>query len=686
MYSIPFRRQPVALCALLALLACPAAAAQTPALAQTVIVTGNPLGRDSVVQPTSVLAGDGLTLRRSGSLGETLDGLPGISSTGFGPNASRPVIRGLDGDRVRLLDNGGSSVDASNLSFDHASATDPLVAERIEVLRGPAALLYGGNATGGVINIIDNRIPRLAAPAPVPTLSGRAELRLGGAARERSGAAVLEGGAGSWAWHADAFGRRAEDLRVPRYTPVADGEPLEPAERVRNSAARSEGGAVGGGWVTGQGYLGASVETARNRYGITVEPDVYIRMQRDKLALAGEWRAMPGPFTQVSLQAGHTRYRHDEVEGSGEVGTTFKSEGDDLRLTARHAALGPLNGVVGVQAERMDFSALGAEAFVPGTQTRSSALFAVEEMQAGPLLLTGGLRSERVRVASDGDPADAPEERFGAAASRRFEPTSASLSARMGGNPGWQGSLTLGHTERAPAYYELYANGVHVATAAYERGDATLGVERSRHVEAGLAWVQGAHQFKASVYRTRFSRYVALDATGIDITIPGEAGEPDTVVPEFAFRAVRARLQGLEMEGRTRLLGGAGSAFALELSGSLDTVRGDNLDTGEALPRLAPRRARLALEAVAEGWRAGAGLRYSAAQKRVPATDTATPGWTLLDLWATGALPYTPSTNWFARAGNVTNKLAYNAASVSTVRALAPLAGRSLTLGLRMRF
>jgi iron complex outermembrane receptor protein len=675
MYVIPFRCHPLAL---LAALSCSAALAQT----QTVVITGNPLGRDAVTQPTSVLAGEGLALRRSGTLGDTLDGLPGISSTGFGPNASRPVIRGLDGDRVRLLDNGGSSIDASNLSFDHASATDPLVAERIEVLRGPAALLYGGNATGGVVNSIDNRIPRLVAQG----LSGRAEVRLGGAASERAGAAVLEGGASGWAWHADAFGRQADDLRVPRYTPIADGQALDATTRVRNSAARSEGGAIGGGWVSDNGYLGASVETARNRYGVTVEPDVFIRMQRDKLALAGEWRALPGLFTQLSAQASHTHYSHDEVEGSGEVGTRFSSTGDDLRLTARHAALGPLHGVVGLQAERMDFSALGAEAFVPGTRTRSTALFAVEEMQAGPLLFSSGVRSERVRVASDGDAPGAEEARFGAASARRFAPTSASLSARLGGGEGWQGSLTIGHTERAPAYYELYANGVHVATAAYERGDATLGAERSRHVEAGLGWVRGAHHLKANVYQTRFSRYLALDATGADIVIAGEDGAADTAVPEYAFRAVRARLQGLEVEGRTRLGGVAGSAFALELSGSLDAVRGDNLGTGEALPRLAPRRARVALEAVADGWRVGAGLRYSAAQTRVPATDSATPGWTLLDLWAAGALPYTTSSSWFARAGNVTDKLAYNAASVSTARGLSPLAGRSLTLGLRTRF
>ncbi len=660
---------------------------------QTVVITGNPLGHDHPGQATSVLSGEGLALRRSGTLGETLDGLPGVSASGFGPNASRPVIRGLDGDRVRLLDNGGASTDASNLSFDHASASDPLVAERIEVLRGPAALLYGGSATGGVVNSIDNRIPRYALTG----LSGRAEVRLGGAANERSGAAVLEGGRGHWAWHADAFGRQASDLRVPRYTLVeyaaTGGQALDPTTRVRNSAARSEGGAIGGGWVSPQGYLGASVETTRNHYGVTVEPDVFIRMQRERVALAGEWRGAMGPLSallsQVTAQASHTRYQHQEVEGSGAVGTTFGSSGDELRVQARHAALGPVQGVVGFQTESMAFSALGEEAFVPGTHTRSAALFALEDLHAGPAVWTLGARSETVRVTSDGDAAGAGNPRFGAAQQRRFTPTSMALSVRTGQAQGWQASASLGHTERAPAYYELFANGLHVATSAFEKGDATLPTESSRHAELGLAWVAGPHSMKASVFNTRFARFISLDATG---ALVPQAGA--NTVPEYAFRSVRATMHGVEIEGRTRLMT-AGSApawpFSLDLTGGLDTVRGDNLDTHEPLPRLAPLRVRAGLQAQGEDWQAGLGLRHNARQTRVPSTDTATAGATLLDLWAGGALPTSMALldtplQWFAKLSNVTNQLAYSAATIATMRGLSPQAGRALTVGVRARF
>ncbi len=651
--------------------------AVTPGAVTTIVITGNPLGRDATASPVSVLAGDGLTLRRAGTLGETLDGLPGVASTWFGPNASRPVIRGLDGDRIRMLDNGGSTLDASSLSFDHAVAIDPLAVERIEVLRGPAALLYGGNATGGVVNTIDNRIPRAA----ISGVGGRAELRLGGAASSRAASALVEGGGDGFAWHADGFARRSDDLRVPTYTPIADGEPLPSTDRVRNSAARAQGGAVGGSWIGRDGHLGLSLETLRNDYGVTAEPDVTIRMERERVALAGAQRGI-GWIEQVEAQASHTRYQHQEVEGDGAVGTTFGSRGTALRVQARHVALatplGPLQGVVGLQSERQRFSALGEEAFVPGTQTRSNALFVVEELQLGRVQLTAGLRGEQVRVDSDGDAADAAEPKFGAAVQRRFQPASGSLGAAFDAGGGWLLSTSVGHTERAPADYELYANGLHLATAAFEVGDPTLGLERSNNVELGARWKHADASLQLSLFRTRFSRFIALEASGNSIDVDGGP------VPEVVFRGVAARLQGLEIDGRWRV---PGAPLQLELTGGLDLVRGDNLDSGEPLPRIAPLRLRAGFDVGAGAWRGGLGLRHAAAQDRVPATDTATASHTLADLWLSWQqrLPVGEAL-LYARIDNVGNTLASNAGSIRTLRALAPLPGRAVSAGLRLAF
>ena len=229
----------------------PTASAQTaPAVPTTVlsdvVITGNPLRSATSPAPVSVLSGDELVLRRAGSLAETLNSLPGVSSSWFGPNANRPIVRGLDGERVRVLSNAGASLDASTLSFDHSVPIDPLFVERIEVLRGPGALLYGGSAVGGVVNALDNRIPK----APVEGVAGAAEMRIGGAESERGGAALVEAGNGRFAIHVDAFGRRTSDLRVPDHTPIEAGAPLDRTDRVRNSAARTSGGSLGGSWTS----------------------------------------------------------------------------------------------------------------------------------------------------------------------------------------------------------------------------------------------------------------------------------------------------------------------------------------------------------------------------------------------------------------------------------------------------
>jgi iron complex outermembrane receptor protein len=677
------------------------AAAQNPPAyppVTAVVITGHPLGRDELALPASVLGGEALARRRAGTLGATLDGLPGVASTGVGPQSGRPVIRGLDGDRIRLLDNGGASADASNLSFDHAVALDPLLIERIEVLRGPAALLYGGNASGGVVNTIDNRIPRQA----LATLGGRAELRLGGAADQRAGAAVLEGGNAAdgrgLSWHADAAGRRSDDLRVPRFTPVRDGEAAGPRHRVLNSAGASRAGALGGSWADGHGYLGAAVDGLRNDYGIAIEPDVTIRLKRRQLQLAGERRGLAGPFSQVEFRASQQRYRHDEVEGSGAIATTFRSTGRDWRVQATQAGIGRWRGLVGLQAEQLDFEALGEEAFVPATRTRSAAAFTLQEWRGDALTLGAGLRAERVRVASDGDAGTAAdaEPRFGTPTERRFSPLNATVSLQAplsSWAPGWRAGASVAHTERAPAYYELFANGLHVATGAYERGDPALTLERGRQVELGLGWQRNGHRLKLQAWAARFSNYIALDATGAFV----EAGHPhggdaeedhpdpdhdQATVPEYAFIGVPARLHGFEIESHWRL---ADAPWRLDAGAVFDVVRGHRSDTGAALPRLAPRRVRLSLDATRGAWQAGVQVRHAARQNRFAPGDVATPGHTLVDLragWSGHIGGH--ETRLTLQLDNLFDRLATSASSLRTARELAPLPGRSLGLAWRV--
>ncbi len=669
----------------LTLAACLVAAAPVCAqqISQTIVITGNPLGSSETATPSSVLSGIPLLLRRGTSLGDTLDGLPGVSSTYFGPNANRPVIRGQDGDRIRVLSNAGATLDASSLSFDHAVPIDPLVVERIEVLRGPAALLYGGSAVGGVVNAIDNRIPK----ATVEGVSGAVEARLGGAASERGLSAVVETGSGGLALHADAFSRRTEDLEVPAFERTLEGGGVERRTRIVNSASRAQGGAFGSSLVWDHGYLGASVDTYRNDYGIVVEDDITIQMRRDKLALAGELRRPGGLITVLRAQAASTDYQHQEIEGDGSVGTTFDTRGSDARLEAVHRALplgaGRLEGTLGLQFETSRFSALGEEAFVPSTRTRQTAAFVLERWTWGPGdgrggNLSAGLRAEQVRVRSDGDADPGAAAQFGPAQQRSFSPRSASLGAVLNLAPQWQLTSSLAATERAPTSYELYANGVHAATAAYERGDPQQALERGRNLDLALGWKAGAHRLKLGVFASRFSNYITLAATG-EPDFVDDAGD---ALPVFAFRGVKARLHGLEVEGTWRLSEGVRT---LDVDAKFDWVRGRDLTHGEALPRLAPQRSTLGLNLQQGAWTARAEVVRASAQTRVPDTDVPTPGYTLLNLAATLALGSDQrGAVLFLKVQNLGNTLAFNAGSIGTVRPLAPLPGRGVSAGLRM--
>ncbi len=660
--------------------------AQTPdAGASQVLVTGNPFGAPQFARPASVLSGDALTLRREGTLGETLNGLPGVAATGFGPQSSRPVIRGLDGDRIRLLDNGDASIDASSLSYDHAVALEPLLVERIEVLRGPAAMLYGGSAIGGVVNSIDNRMPR----APSEGLGGRAEVRFGGAASERAGAAMVEGGAGGVSWHVDAAVRRTDDLKVPMFTPIVDGEPQAPRERVVNSAGDTEAGALGASWSDARGFVGVAVDTYRNDYGIVVEPDVTIAMKRDRVQLAGERRELEGWFERVEFVASATRYRHREIEGDGEVGTTFDSEGRTVRLLGTHRTFdtarwpGSLRGVIGVQAERVDFSALGEEAFVPSTRTDQGALFALEKWSSGGTTWGLGARVERVRVESQGDEHEPREAVFGPAQSRSFTPGSVSLSWARSFGAGWAANVALSRTQRAPTYYELYANGKHVATGLYEVGDPDQALEDGRQVDVGARWRHESTEVAVNAFGSRFANYIALQATGEVVDGAGEDGEAGSL-PVYAYVGVPARLYGAEVEARTQWRAAGWLWTAL---GGFDVVRGTNRDTSQPLPRLPPWRLRVTLDAANGPWSVGGRVSHAARQDRVPDGDEPTPSSTIVDVWAAwrSTVAGVPAL-WYLRLANLTDELTYNAVAIPTVRALSPAGARAVSAGVRIDF
>ncbi|MEZ5608022.1 MAG: TonB-dependent receptor [Burkholderiaceae bacterium] len=688
---MPARRRwhAVALCGSLAsALAAPDARAQSgaeaavPSLPETA-VTGNPLGAAQTVAPSSILSGESLLLERATTLGDTLQEQPGVASSYFGPNAGRPAIRGLDGDRVRILQNSGASIDASSLSHDHNTPIDPLTMERVEVLRGPAALLYGGSAQGGVVNVIDNRIPREPVAGPEGGVTGRADASYASGARETSGAALIEGGNDRYALHVDAFSRDADDTSVPITLACTRPGSPESARRICNSANRAWGGAVGGTAFFDRGYLGASLAGYRSDYGTVAEDDVSIGMRSTRAALEGVWRFSGGLVESVKGQFSHGDYQHTEFEGE-EVGTVFKNRGSEGRLEARHRAFGQLRGVWGLQWEGTEFSALGEEAFLPPSRTRATALFAHEELGTDWGKLTFGARVEQVRVRTEGAPDEAGDTRF-AAGSRRFTPGSAALGALVHAGGGWQLTGNLAYTQRAPKDYELFADGPHVATAAWELGNPALGLEKSASVDVGARWKEGPHRFAVTAFASRYGNYIGLLPTGRTVD----------ELPEYAYTGVKARFAGLETSGTVRLLGqqgvwrGAGGASVLDLDVRADAVRATNASTGQPLPLIAPARVGATLRWSDGPWGARVGFDHSMAQHRVPEGSRVTAGYTLWNASLTWRQKLgRAQLQWYARVDNLGNRLAYSATSIltQTVFPNVPLPGRSVRVGVQATF
>lgn len=653
----------------LSLLACNSWAHDNATL-DTVVVTGNPLGATELIAPVDQLNSYELLQRRQSTLGETLNGMPGVSSTYFGPNASRPVIRGLDSDRISILNNGSASLDLSALSYDHAVALDPLLIERVEVLRGPGVLQYGGSAVGGVVNVIDGRIHREPLFGEKGGVSGRLDAGFATGNKEQGGAVVLDAGTNRYTLHVDAMSRKTEDVSVPVALDCTKNGVTTTDRRICNSASETNGGAVGGTLFFDRGYLGASLSTYEKNYGAVAEDEVTIRMRSNRYALEGELRELNSLIQSVKAQYSLTDYKHTEFEGAA-VGTRFATKGQDLRLEARHARVGKLEGVIGLQLDDTDFSANGAEAYAPNSRTRSGAAFVHEELGTAWGKLSAGARVESVRVESFGIPGNATF----TPGSRSFNPASYALGALWNVAPEWQLTSNVSLNERAPRHYELYANGEHVATNSEEIGNPNLNKERSANVDLGAAWKRGAHKARVQVFQHRFSNYISLEGTDL-------AASP----PEYTYTQVQARFTGAEASATMRVLD---ARHKLDLGLRADTVRADNTSTGQPLPRIAPHRVGASLQWKHAAWSGRLGVDGYAGQDRVPSGQQTTGGYAL---WNAGlslrdrvsGLPAL----WYARLDNIGDKLAYSSSSILTQTRPGgvPLPGRSLKVGLQLSF
>lgn len=654
------------------------ARAQNHEAVDEIIVTGVPRDRAAgeVAQPVSVVGGDELDRVRASTLGETLTNQLGVTSSYFGAGASRPIIRGLAGARVQMLEDGMATMDAATVSDDHAVTIEPLAADQIEIFRGPTTLLYGSGAVGGVVNTVTTRIP---GAAPDDGFEGAAELRGDTVAQARGLAVRLDGGGSKFAWHFDGGRRDSEDFDIPGFAHAdVDGATAgvdEAFGALPNSAAESGSAAFGASWLTDGGFVGIGINAFDTLYGIpghqhahgdreeTAEPEaVRIDLTQRRFDVRGEWDGFPGLIEGVNVRLGVNDYEHVELEGDA-AGTRFTNDATELRVELLHRAAGRWSGAFGFQTGERELETVGEEAFLPPVDGQTLGVFLVEDVDLTPWAFSLGGRVESVeRRPSNGLP--------------RFDDTASSFSlgAVRSFGDGYAFAATLARSERPPVAEELYSDGPHLATGVVQIGSPALSIETAQHVDVGLRRA-GRLDWSVTAFRTRYDDFIYL----------ADSGAVDAVaeLPIFTYAQAAAEFHGVEAELFVPLA--AWGASEVDVRFYADYVRG-KLASGESLPRLPPLRYGARLEYHDERLLFGLeGVRYGR-QDEVAAFETPTAGYFMLNAdlrWrfvgATGS-----QLELFLNASNLRDEAARKHASF--VKDVAPLPGRNFALGFRSRF
>ena len=682
-----------------------------------IIVTA-PFARDrrDILSGVAILSGAELTQAIRPTIGETLARTPGVSATSFGPNASRPVLRGLQGERVRVLTDGIGSIDVSNTSVDHAVAINPLLAERIEVLRGPESLLYGSSAIGGVVNVIDKRIPRGVPDEPVHI---DAIGSYGSAANERSGAGTIDVPLGAHVVvHADGSYSKTDDLeigghvlapgvrvaalassRLPAAQQIdAEGEPLDfagtaaLAGRLPNSFGKTWTAGAGAAYITDNANVGLAYSHYDSFYGVPVryatapgdgQEAPRLDLKQNRVDARAEITTGGGFIDTIRARAGYASYRHFELEEDGSIGTAFYNKGFEGRIELAQAQRGAWKGASGVQYFSRDFNVVGDEAFLPKNSTRQYGIFTLQQLDYGALKIEGGARFEHDDLR--GKPtADQPQFFAG---KRTFDAISASAGASYGVGEGWRLGLNLSRTERAPSAEETFANGPHAGTEAYELGDPDFRKERSIGIEAVLRGKGQGYTFEASAYHNRFSNFIIEDQVAQSICEASAAdddgdGIGDVDLPCYQFRQGKARFYGFEVQGSLTLA--TFGAATLTADGLADYVHASIRGLGP-VPRIPPLRLLGGLGITSPKIDLRGEIEWVDDQTRVSAFETATAGYTMVNA-ELNVRPWGDSRplSFALSANNIFDVAARRHASF--LKDFAPLGGRDLRITARVSF
>lgn len=708
---------------------------QTSSIENIVITAG--LFNRSLLEssiPASVISKDELSRMQTASLGETLKNEPGIHSSYFGPASSSPVIRGMDGPRVKIVQNGLDTGDASRVGPDHAVATETATATQVEVLRGPATLLYGSGAIGGVVNVVDQRIPT----QKVDGLEGNLDARHESVADGKTFSIDLTGGSGNFAWHFDAFDRDNDDYDIPGEAELESDDHDEEHEdhdehdhdehdehdeesgTLAGSSVDAKGYTFGTSYITDKGYLGVSFGRLESYYGIpghahhheedeeeheehseSAVEGTFADLEQDRVQLIGSLNSPFAYFTKADIKLAYTDYQHQEIE-DGELGTSFKNDSLVGRLELFHTPINEWQGVLGLQYSSSDFEAVGDEAFTPPVETDSIALFLLEEKRFGDVTINLGARVEKVDLTPDDQTLPSLD----------YTPVSFSAGGIWQMGTGYSLALSLAHSERAPSASELYANGEHISTQNFEVGGIYeleahddhfhleqgegLDKETANNLDITLRKFGGSWGATFSIFYNQVDDYIFQQNTGF--VFEGEHDhhdedeheeheehhdeeehhEHEEGLPVYAFAQQDATLYGFEAELNIPL------HDLVKLDIFADYTRG-KLDQGGYIPRMPPLRFGAALNAELDNWHLDLSATRYAKQTKVAEQETETKGYVLVDASVNYYLDAGDGQlNFYLKASNLFDKEArvHN----SFLKDRAPLPGRNLVLGVNYSF
>lgn len=660
----------------------------TPDTIEEIVVIAHPLSGEGLSQASTVLQGDELDRKRSTSIGDTLSREAGIHSAQFGKTSGRPVIHGLGGPRVRIMEDRIDTLDVSVTSADHAVSIEPFVAERIEVLKGPSTLLYGSGAIGGVVDVHTGRIPHAV---PSKSVSGGIEYRYDNNTEGNTTAAKLNGGSGNFAWHLDGTFKDGDEYEIPGFAESAQLRALEEAEAEPGEEGEEEVRGVlpgsqydaksyagGASYIFDKGFFGIAVSKIDSEYGLPgghgheegeeggeeeeeEEGNPLLDLEQTRTDLELGIEDPFGIFTGFNLRLGINDYEHKEIEPNGEVATNFSNEAWELRAELLYNT-GNWTGALGLQHTDREFSAVGEEAFVPPVDTRDTGVFWVTEYSFANFDLEGGLRLGQV----EHEPQSGADE--------DFTTFSVSLGLVAPFSDGWQLGVVADYSSRAPVAEELYSNGPHLVTNAFELGDPNLDNEKAVNLAATLSFDGELWGGSITTYVTSFSDFIYEEATG---------GEEDGL-PIFQFRQNDALFYGVDLEANVQVA--QWDTGTLKLRAMADLVNAElDIRGNDNVPRIPPVRYGLGVELNAGIITASLNFLHVDDQDDNSPGELSTAGYDDLNAYIGATLPFGDgSLNLFAAGKNLTDD--EQRLHTSFIKDFAPAPGRTLELGLRLLF